>query len=269
MDEARRFLRYVMPGFVFGVETVLCLLIVYQEWMWSEIRSFAVKGSLGGALGGVLASGALGYIFAAIHHARLRREWPGEGFRKRLQRLGKATPRWLGGTVISWLGKRNSVLDHSEWVNSLVERNAYPNQSKRVTRAEAEVVVYADWHQRLKPDGSITEAADKKVSSLGDQTHALGAARVASILAIVAASLLCYKLGTNGLEYWEFSVRFGLMLVFSLGVTYSFQVAYRRVGKTAQGMFERVLGEALEKERNAVTPSGLPAARSNDGSCMD
>lgn len=69
MDEARRFLRYVMPGLVYGVETLLLLFIVFPKWTQHLILDVVAKDGVGAALGGVLASGALGYIFATLHHS--------------------------------------------------------------------------------------------------------------------------------------------------------------------------------------------------------
>ena len=38
MEEARRFLRYVMPGLVYGVLTALWLFILLPEWTQSQMR---------------------------------------------------------------------------------------------------------------------------------------------------------------------------------------------------------------------------------------
>ena len=68
MDEARRFLRYVLPGLVYGIETLLWLYIVFPEWTRSVILGAATKDGLGVAVWSVLASGAVGYIFATVHY---------------------------------------------------------------------------------------------------------------------------------------------------------------------------------------------------------
>lgn len=67
-DEGRRFLRYVMPGLVYGVETLLFLYIVMPKFTICILAKLIHMNALG-ALGGVfLVSAALGYIFAAVHH---------------------------------------------------------------------------------------------------------------------------------------------------------------------------------------------------------
>ena len=67
-DEGRRFLRYVIPGLVYGVETLLFLFIVLPETTVSVLAKISDKDGLGAIVGVFLASGGLGYIFAAVHH---------------------------------------------------------------------------------------------------------------------------------------------------------------------------------------------------------
>jgi hypothetical protein len=68
MDDARRFLRYVLPGLVFGIETLLWLFIVFPGWTQSQLLSVSAKDGIALAIGSVLASGAVGYVFATVHH---------------------------------------------------------------------------------------------------------------------------------------------------------------------------------------------------------
>jgi hypothetical protein len=224
MEEARRFLRYVIPGFVYGVETALLLLIIFPDWMYSQLTSLAAKDSLGVALASLFASGALGYIFATAHH-------------------------WC-----HWYAPFDKgVLDHSPMINRLLENGHIPNQYKRtVNRAEALEISLALWYQRIKPDGPIGGAADKKLTSLGDHTHGLGAVRVASFFALMTSLAFCLMIGRFSFQF-ETIIRFVIMLALGIGVTYLFHDAYRRVGKLAQGLYERILQETLAKERGGIT----------------
>lgn len=148
MDEARRFLRYVMPGFVYGIETPLWLLIIFPTWTQSIMANLMMKDGLGVTLGRVLTAGALGYIFAAIHH------------------------------VCHWLPLcfEKGIFDHSSIVRKILNK---PDDEK-IERPEALKVSLAYWCQQVD-GGAIKDTAEKKVNSLGDQAHALGAARVASV----------------------------------------------------------------------------------------
>ena len=212
MDEARRFLRYVMPGLVYSTETLLWLFIVFPEWTQRLILDLAAKDGLGVALGSVLASGALGYIFATVHH-------------------------WC-----HWhLSIDRGILDHSDLINRLLAAGLLSNESnpRRVDREEALEISLADWYRPREHGNSIGDATYKKLDSLGDQAHALGTARVASFFSVVTALAFCFKIGTFSLNF-ESIIRFVLMLLLGMGVTYLFHDAYRRVGTIAQAIYDRV-----------------------------
>jgi MFS family permease len=218
MEEARRFLRYVMPGLVYGVLTALWLFILLPEWTQSQMRYLAAKDSIGIAFGGLFASGVLGYIFATAHH-------------------------WWHWHV------DKGILDHQPLINRLVVGGLISNQPRdnTFTRVEALELSLALWYQRVRHDGLIADAANKKVTSLGDHAHGLGAARVASSFALITALLVSFAIGTFRLQC-EPMIRFALMLLLAVGVVYLFHDAYRRVGKIAQGIYDTVLQNTLSGE---------------------
>lgn len=70
MDEARRFLRYILPGLVFPVMLLITLLISDSDRIICLLEKYSDKQIIG-VIGGVfLASGTLGYIFSVIYWAR-------------------------------------------------------------------------------------------------------------------------------------------------------------------------------------------------------
>jgi hypothetical protein len=243
MEEARRFLRYVLPGFVFAVETLVFVFLVFPEWVLTTLTSvFTKESGTGLAIAGVFASGALGYIFATIHH-------------------------W----ILWHLRCERDILNHSAMVNRLLRGQAVLGDCRNteVDREVAFQIVIALWHQRIRGDGksetksdvkaedkvgSITKATNEKLSSLGDQLHGLGAARVASAAALLVTSFSCGALVGRG----KVGCDFGSWVLFILAVAVVcvlgwlaikvFTDGYRRVARHAQGVFERVLEEALTKE---------------------
>lgn len=162
MDYPRRFLRYIVPGLIFGIEIAVYISIVLDDWTLYKVRELFAKDGLGTALVALLASGALGYIFAALHH------W------------------W------HWYCDRG-ILDHAPLINRLIAQKLIPDPhpGRTLNRGEAWDLSIALWYERAKPDGQITETADKKVSSLGDQAHGLGATRAASVVALLTTLLFC------------------------------------------------------------------------------
>lgn len=151
MDEARKFLRYIMPGLVFGTLTLLWLFIIdphFKDYFLSTIKESA----LGTALGSLLMSGSLGYIFATIHHC----------FHSKCD---------------------IDVLNHSPLINSV--------NIKSDSQEEALVISTALWCQ-MRDKECIKDATYKKLESLGNQVHALGTARVASFFALVTALIIIF-----------------------------------------------------------------------------
>ena len=51
MHEGRKFLRYVVPGLVFAILTVVLLLILDSQWTLGQLRDFTTDGGLGAAAG--------------------------------------------------------------------------------------------------------------------------------------------------------------------------------------------------------------------------
>ena len=61
MDEARRFLRYVIPGLLFITETVLFFRIIFKRWPTSELPPTS---DIGLALGTALGAAAVGFMLS-------------------------------------------------------------------------------------------------------------------------------------------------------------------------------------------------------------
>jgi hypothetical protein len=67
MPETRRVLRHVTPGFLFALEALL-LLFVWDGVRGRQLVDSLVTGGAGGGIAAVLASGAVGFFLATIHH---------------------------------------------------------------------------------------------------------------------------------------------------------------------------------------------------------
>jgi hypothetical protein len=148
--------------------------MVSPKWTTEVLQSVTGKEGLGAALAAVFASGALGYIFATIYH------------------------------FLHWNCRfcNQGVLDHSKMVNKLLETRDVLDQPKGTTvkRRRADELVVTLWSQRNKAGGTVGPEADKKLNSLTDLTHGLGAFCVASLFALIVAIVLCCNLEAIKLE---------------------------------------------------------------------
>jgi hypothetical protein len=220
-DEGRRFLRYVMPGLVYGVETLLFLIIALPEPTVSFLVEVSGKDAFGTIAGVFLASGALGFIFSSIHHYFL---WHCEkdvfDHRKVIQKLYDLKKITLDKEDIEKLGVTGTLKDTLE------------------AREIAQSLSLAVWYSHLKPH----EPGKDQLALLGNQAHGLGTARFASLFAIFTTVGLCVRYGTLKLELWP-TIDYILML--SLGV-FAFcvcHIGYKRVARFAQKIYDKTIVE--------------------------
>lgn len=227
MDEARRFLRYVVPGLVYGVETLVLVLIADPGWTLDQLKTVS-KDVVGVALTAFLASGALGYIFAALHHLFL---WWIESDVFNHVELAKSRPELLGKTRSELLGGE-------------------PDK-KELTREGAMVRAWTYWYGDSKRVAAVPEYGRDKLDSLGDQAHGLGAARVASAFALATALWICWKADKLA---WNWGV-FSMVILGALVLT-AFQCGYRRVAKIAFQLWERIVWKSLDPMNPDSNPPG-------------
>lgn len=226
MDEARKFLRYVQPGLIFVTLTLLWLFIVDPNETYKIFLRIIKESALAAALGGLLMSGGIGYIFEAIHH----------------------TVRSLFNT---------KILDHSSLINNL----DIGTLTGKVDLEKSEETSTTLWCL-LKDKNYIGDATYKKLESFGHITHALGTAFIASIFSLVTAAIFCFAfLGFS--KSWDFNARLCFALVPGVLVIAMFYCSYRRVGILAQTVYDQrfkiayaeyLAGMEAKKEENCRFP---------------
>jgi|GEM_PF-3372281 len=211
MDEGRRFLRYVLPGLIYSVETTLLIWITCPNWVNTLCLSLnSNKDNLTAqVLGSVLVFAALGYIFSSAFHT----------LHLFCNRSCKEEDR---------------ILDHRFIASCIKEK--YENSPDT-----AMAISYAQWYKQINL-GNIHVDANKKVQSLGDQAFGFGAAFMASNFAILSALIIC----AFELQYQHYPIgRLAIMHLVGLSITYWFGSAYERVGKIAHETYEIILDDAL------------------------
>jgi hypothetical protein len=221
MQEARKFLRYITPGILFGVLTIFLLWIALPELVNEMLKAclIAKNNSLALAIGALLASGALGYLFATFHH------WC----------------HW-------YLPIDKDVINHTKQIKKLREKNLIPSlpiESKN-PRLEALTMVSILWFERLQESGPIGNS-ENRVAAFGDLAHAAGTARVASVCSLVTSILVLLSFGTFNPTLFNI-IRYGGMLLFGIVVTCLFHDAYSRIGKISQELYDNILEHALLAE---------------------
>lgn len=157
MNEARRFFRYVLPGGLFFTETFGLLAIVYPIEALHTFKEVASDSGLGAAVGGLIATGSMGFALSLVFHAMT----PSVDFREAVNAAIR-------------LGRLKVVDGKSDVVLADIDRD------------KAFVVITSAWHQLLKRSPRI-EGAHERMNGLGDLAYSLGTVYVATWFAPLSA----------------------------------------------------------------------------------
>ena len=175
MDEAQRFLRYVVPGLLFLTLTAVMSLILLPDWASRQLLQFSGRTDLGEVIVGLAASGVLGFLFASLHHQL----------------------HWVSG---------NQASDHRKWLHDAVERGLLELRDPRTgfstgaphDAESAWSVLSAVWYQHIEVSPRVKSATARTIS-LADLVHTLGTARLAVAAALLAAGWLAVRVSVPDL----------------------------------------------------------------------
>lgn len=224
MDETRRLLRYILPGLLYGLQTLLFLWLLFPSWTVDKLLSVASDQALAAAIGGVLASGAAGYLISMAHHEL---HW-----RKRTGRIDhRAAVKLLRDLGLLQL--------------SQVENHTVTKCGESLTREEAFLTVAVLWHQRA--DNGPISGATPKAQSLSDVAHSLGSATVAAALAVVTTIIIAKQISERSFAC-ESVIRFSLFVVLAFLLICGAYLNYLRTARLYQRFVDAVLLDALDNE---------------------
>jgi len=220
MDEARRFLRYVTPGVVFGVQLFALAFVLDRGWAVRQVRSLDTEAGVGAAVAAFLASGGVGYLLSVMHHAHHNR------FSGTIDHTGLLT-RLAGFNYLS------------------IQSGTPPTPAANLSRSEAWVVTTSVWRQRLRGDSAVL-AANPYCATLTDLTHGAGAVRIGAVAAVVLACFSPWIF--QGLASSRFSGSWFCCFVLGAGLVVLHELNYRRTGLLTQAYVDEVLTDCLRQE---------------------
>ena len=236
MDEARRFLRFVIPGALYGLVTALLLSLLRPDWIGPALLVLRRSEGLLPVAGGLAASGVLGFLFGMIHHE---------------------IQSTFGGTI-----------DHSAFVRDLIRNDfqirVVTDEGVRqlaITEATPEAalaIVTAEWHQRA--DSPPIRGVTTRVDSLFDIAHSSGAALIASIFSLVTAFVIAAFNSHCSREAWDIA-RFLIACVIGLSLVWLFRRTNRRVTNVTQAVIQEILLRALWNQQGDQPGIQRPVVR--------
>ncbi len=228
-EEGIRFFRYVLPGLVFFIETLLFAYIVLPEQTVCFLNDHFQE--LGAVAAVLLASGGLGFIFASIHHFV---HWQPcfSRFEKGIFDHRKVIKK----------------LHDSQLIDPIIwgEISNCPHQ----TKAKMKALKHSQslWYKLLKP----RRAGKVAIDNLGHRAQGLGAARIASVFAFFSAIFLSMRYGTPTFEPCAIA-RTLLMLFIGIFAIYMFHTGYRRIAKLAHSQYTITLCKEADVRKKRIT----------------
>jgi len=187
MSEFSKFLRYIIPGLIFGFEYVLLIFssnyTCFSELLRSHSEHIINAGSAAVAL---LTAGGIGFIFSAIHH------------------------------VIFHIVRRFNIpflrIDHLKTLKAAEKKNLISFEkiedtdnisAEDLSQSGAWRILTYYWNSQLNVSKAI-KASDVRTKSLTDLLHGTGTNLVANIVALTTAGLTIYylEIGTQFFQHW-------------------------------------------------------------------
>ena len=218
MDEAKRFLRFVLPGLAVVLEFGLFLSILRP----SQVARFLSEhmqsiGGIGTALTLFVGSGGLGFILSSLYHSI---SWgPFSGY------LAINHKRMIEDAV------RNNSL-------RLIEQGTGERvQPDRISRRDAWRIATAVWHGRLGRSDRL-RGANARTDSLTSIVHGVGTLTTGTILVVCLSLYMHLTTPVHCSSVWVF---WGLLVLLPISQSVAYWVA---VGH-AQRVIDMILFEEL------------------------
>lgn len=235
MEEARRFLRYVLPGLLYLLETfILLLLSVDRNILFPLIKEIPTD-NVAFPITVFIASGALGFLLSIIYYALF---W------------NILTPLRVNHRPFI------KIAVEKDWLQLMNRENNTIVQPNDISGKGAWRIITGFWHENIKTSKRF-ESANKRIDIFTDLAHGLGAAFIGSVFAIVTWWLI-HKILTNECPYnWtDFIAPFIFFVVHF--------VNFKNIAKHYGNISEMiVLNELRELSKEGKTPVTINIASSD------
>jgi len=216
MDDAKRFIRYVIPGIVFFIEVSFYLFISAKQSLIDNIQASELitseNSGISLTLAALLTSGGLGYIFGNIYYVF------------HCFSLG--------------------LVDHTELIKYAEKEkwiSVVDKKAMNMNKNDAWRIVTSLWKSRIESSIRI-KGIDGRMDSLADIMHGLGTSIVASLFAMLFwVYLHCSWTSTRP---WEGTAIYALII--SMLMVAVFIVNYILTKKNIQRIMYIILSEELQ-----------------------
>ncbi len=234
MDEARRFLRYVLPGSTAVLLVIWYLWMADREWVQSGFAAVFKSENAGvsTAVGLLLGSGVVGYLLSCAHHLLYHR--------CSLYRSGKLVPD-LRPAITRFSSEAMKKL--KVWDTEGQEINSWDSR----TPHEAWIVLTVLFHSNMQR-GSKLEAAGSRCQSMWDLFHASGAMLVGGVLAVPMWLILHFLFAERG----QSCIGWWVALIASVLVVFGMVLNTATLAKVTAALMNGIMSTFLAEQQTPV-----------------
>lgn len=230
MEEARRFLRYVIPGLVLIIEVSFYLwLIDHKQFieLIKELKEISENG-IGLPISVFLASGGIGFILGVIY---------------------RVLSRFFGLRELFMINHQPLIVDAVErdWLELQRRENGINVDPIMISQDGAWRIVTSFWHER-RESSVIIKGANPRVDTLTDIMHGLGTMAVGSIVAffVLLYICICIKGCFYFCGYCPNSTILAIIIALFLLIAHIFN--FYRVVKDVQSVIDMIMTDELQKQ---------------------
>jgi hypothetical protein len=231
MDDARRFLRYLIPGSLFFFQTGLVLFGILPKFAIEKATSIVTLDegkSVGLALVFLVTSGTVGFLTSMVHHALY---WHFPVFCR--------------------------AVDHRLFIDELntdgLVTDAPAGETVRELVMSAWVVVTKLWYEHVVSDDHMKDA-NERARSNSDLIHSLGSCRVSLWAGLVTGLAIGCDRGFGFAFAVEHKPIAGLALLVAVFLLWCSHRSYRQNHDSGTDFVRLVLRGALERRWNETVP---------------
>jgi len=232
MTDARRFLRLIIPGGLFAVETAIFMLVLWPSWTADTLGTFPSVGGATAATVLLLGTGVLGFFFSALHFWLQEFCWyPRVDSTALIQALMRQ----------GWLEVR-FFPDTGDGTGEL--------KPEKVNRDLAHGLALALWHEREESNATI-KGINPRLSGLYDVAHSHGISFVATFWSLIAVLIIGCTFGTRSAEWHDIGHGAAVVILGGLALLL-FWSNYKRVLDLSKDVSRQALLDAIHHERSAL-----------------
>jgi hypothetical protein len=232
MQDPRRYIRYILPGLTFVIETVLYLYLSDPIWVKNKFRVIAhlPGGGIGVLLTAFLLSGGIGYLFSIIYYTGYGFEW-------------SWIEKFCGShrSMVVYAEKHQYIRLHAE--DEIKEERSIND----ITRRGTWCIANALWHERLETSLKV-KGAHPGVITRAHIAHGLGISLFGAILAFWVWLGLHNEINHYPLNSDISYVRWSILVIVIIVILFCHSITYRHAIITAYDVANKILLGVLREE---------------------